>query len=144
MHDLCMRPVSGRYDCNNIQSICIQNAREHNSFLHETTGTLATRSREPVSLFPEASYCYRFVPFSNNNRMNLAQRDRDTSHRDRKNWNTAVIDPTSIATTKKRRDNTVRRVRSVRGKLLVTLVIPWMCLKHGKVSPSKPQSLNYT
>lgn len=134
MHDLCMRPVSGRYD-SNIQPQYVYTNTTRTQFL-------SPRKPEPShpitqARLPFASRWRLIVIISpcRNNSVTSGWRDRDTSHRDRKNWNTVVIDPTSIARVKKRLDITVRWARNAKARLPVTPAIPWMYHRQDKVSP---------
>lgn len=124
----------------------------HNTYI-ERDGTrfLSSRKPEPSRPITQARLLLtsrrRLIiivsPCRNNNSVTSVWRDRDTSHRDRKNWNNVVIDPTSIARAKKRLDITARRARSAKARLPVTPAIPWMYHRQGKVRPPKLYSLNY-
>ena len=142
MHDVCVPPRAGT-------TIIFK----HNMYTYKTRRNTISSFMKVGTLAPVTQTCLPFAAEGisslssrhcrNNNSVTSVWRDRDTSHRERKNWNTIAIDPTSITRIKKRLDITARRARNAKAKLPVTPAIPWMYRRQGKVSPSKLYSVNF-
>jgi len=110
---------------------------EHKSFLHESRNPASAITQTRLPFVSQRRLIVTVLPRRNNSNVTSAWRDRDTSHRNRKNWNIVAIDPTSIARAKKRLDITARWARIAKVRLPVTPVIPWMYHRQGKVSSFK-------
>lgn len=113
-------------------------------FISHESRNLRIRSRKHASLpfFEGVLSNFTVLLFHRNNSVISVQKDRDTSRRGRRNWNTIIIGPTIIASLIKSLVIMVHRVRNAKGKLPVMPAILSMYLRQGKVSSFKLQSLS--